>query len=642
LSRKVEALVNVTQQGQFHLNKNLTSLVIFLVFLVLPGTSFCVDVFKPAYVSKIEIEGNRVLSDAKIKKVMKTKERSILRPFRKSAFRKDFLQADIESIVGLYKRHGYLKAKVDSQSVERSRTGRAVSIFLGIYEGPRTMVADVRIEGASALPEQRLAKGLRLRKGVPFDPTSVENDKLKILEKYAEAGYIYATVSDNTVFEGNLANVYYIVREEIQVRVGSTAVEGNKATAERLVRREVTLKKDQVLRRSEVIKTEQRIYDSGLYSDVQISTVNADTILPVVDLMILVKERKLAWVGSGIGYGSSDQIRTFGEWGHRNLFGRGQRLFTSVSFSFGRRLFEQGKAVLDASRFDVGIVEPWLFGTRTAGEIVVYREYKREISFSQEFNGFTFTAKRDISSFTKAFLSYDNRWVHTTDPTSIRKEYVTRSLYLSGVRDSRDDIFDPGRGSYEEASWKVSGGVLGGNYNFHKVSYSTSWYSALRGVMLATRVKAGFAEPFGAGQGTTPLERIPFEERFRTGGSTSVRGYVEDDELGPRDIEGHVTGGRVLLLTNIETRFPLFWRLSGAIFLDGGNVWRNPSDIKLTSFDPGRTSAEDSDYRYSFGGGIRFRTPVGPVRIDYGRKLRLSPYDGNDRGQFHFSLGQAF
>jgi len=608
----------------------------------MPGTSFCADIFKPAYVSRIEIRGNEIFSDSQLKSVMKTKERSILRPFRKSAFRKDFLQVDIESIAGLYKRHGYLKAKVDSQSVERTKRGKAVSIFLEIYEGPRTMVADVRIEGCSALPAPKLAKGLSLRKGVPFDPASIEGDKRKILEKYAEAGFLYATLSDNTVFDGNLAHVYYVVKEGIQVRTGDIAVAGNKTTAKRLVRREVTLKRNDVLRRSQLIKTEQRIYDSGLYSDVQISPVNADTMTPVVDLMILVKERKLASIGGGIGYGSSDQLRVFGEWGHRNLFGSGQRLFTSASFAFGRRLFEQGKAVLDASRFDVGVVEPWLLGTRTTGQVVLYREYKREVSFSQEFTGLTFTAKRDISSLTKAFLSYDNRWVHTTDPTSIRKEYVTRSLYLSGVRDSRDDIFDPGRGSYEEATWKVSGGVLGGNYNFHRVSFTTSWYSPVRSIVLASRIKAGFAEPFGTTQGATPLERIPFEERFRTGGSTSIRGYREDDELGPRDNEGHVTGGRILLLTNVEARFPLFWRLSGAIFLDGGNVWRNPSDIKLTNFDPGRTSAEDSDYRYSFGGGIRFRTPVGPIRIDYGRKLRLSVNDANDKGRFHFSLGQAF
>ncbi|MCX5801174.1 MAG: outer membrane protein assembly factor BamA [Candidatus Eisenbacteria bacterium] len=634
--------MNVTQQGRFRLNRNLTSLVVLCMLLLAPAASFCADVFKPVYVSEIEFEGNRVFSDSKLKKVMKTRERSILRPFRENAFRKDFLQTDIESIIGLYSRHGYLKTKVDSQSVERIKKGRAVSILLWISEGPRTMVAGVRIEGASALREQKLTKGLRLKKGVPFDPTALETDKLKILERYAEAGYIYATVLDNTVFEGNLASVFYIVREGIQVRTGNIVVEGNKATAERLVRREVTLKRGDVLRRSELIKTQQYIYDSELYSDVQISTVNVDTMPPVADLLILVKERKLGWVGGGIGYGSSDQLKVFSDWGHRNLFGSGKRLFTSASFAFGRRLFEQGEAVLDASRFDVGIVEPWLFHTRTAGQAVLYREYKREVSFSQEFTGFTFTVKRNISSVTKAFLSYDNRWVHTTDPTAIRREYVTRSLYLSGVRDSRDDVFDPGTGSLEEASWKVSGGVLGGNYNFHRVSAAASRYSPVRGKILAVRVKAGFAEPFGARQGASPLDRIPFEERFRTGGSTSIRGYVEDDELGPRDSAGDVVGGRVLLLTNVEVRFPLFWRLSGALFLDGGNVWRNPSDIKLTNFDPGRTSTEDSDYRYSFGGGIRVRTPVGPIRVDYGRKLRLSSRDGDDRGQFHISLGQAF
>lgn len=634
--------MNVTRQGPSHLNKHLASLIFLFLFLSVPCTSSCADLFKLPYVSRVEFEGNRVFSDSQLKKVMKTKEHSILRPFRKSEFRKDFLQVDIESIEGLYGRHGYLKAKVDSQRVDRIKQGQAVAIFLRIFEGPRSLVEDVRLEGAHAVPVAKLVKGLSLKKGAPFDPGSIENDRRFILEQYAEEGYLYASVSDNTLLEDNRAHVLYVMREGIQVRTGNIEILGNKATSRRLVAREVTLKKNEVLRRSQLIKTQQYIYDTGLYSDVSISPVERDTLLPVVDLDIFVKERKLAWVGGGIGYGSSDQLRLVGEWGYRNLFDRGQRLFTSANLAFGRRLFEQGKAVLDASRFDVGLVEPRLFGTRTIGQVLLYREYKREVSFSQEFTGFTFTSRRDISLQTKAFLSYDNRWVHTTDPTSLRKKYVTRSLYLSGLRDHRDDFFDPGKGFYEEAEWKISGGVLGGNYNFHKVSFGTSWYTPLGDVVVAARIKTGIANPFGAAHGVSPLERIPFEERFRTGGSTSVRGYIEDNELGPRDAQGRILGGRVLLLTNVELRFPLFWRLSAAVFLDGGNVWSNPSDVTFANFDPGRSTTSDSDYRYSVGGGIRFKTPVGPIRIDYGRKLRLSERDLDNRGRVHFSLGQAF
>ncbi len=634
--------MNAIRRRRSCLNRNLAFLPIICALIVLPGPSFCADAFKPPYVSRIQIEGNSVFSDGKLKGVMKTKERSILRPFRKSTFRKDFLQADIESILGLYKRHGHLKAKIDSQSVERFRDGRAVRIYLELVEGPKTLVDEVNLEGISALAEAKVKKGLRLKPGAPFDPYSLEDDKRSILEQYAEAGYVYASVSDNTVFDGNLARVYYIVKEGIQARAGEITVGGNRVTGQWLVKREVTLRPGDILRRSELIRTQQRIYDTGLYSDVRLSSLTGDSAAAVVDLMVIVKERKMAWVGTGIGYGSSDQLRVFGEWGHRNILRSGQRFFTSANFAFGKWLLSHGKAVLDESRFEIGTVEPWLFGTRTAGQLVFYREYKREAAFSEEFTGFTFTAKRDLSSFSKAFISYDNRWAHTTDPAAIWREYVTRSLYVSSLRDTRDDIFDPARGSYQDLSWKIAGGALGGNYSFQKVTFSSSWYSSLKGIVLASRVKVGFAEPFGETRGITPLDRIPFEERFRTGGATSVRGYVEDDELGPRDADGTVTGGRFLLLTNVEARFPLFWKVSGALFLDGGSVWRNPSDVRFRSFDPGMTSVGDSDYRYSFGGGLRLETPVGPVRVDYGRKLRLTVHDGDDRGQFHFSLGQAF
>ena len=634
--------MNPTQQGRSKLSSKLAAFILFCVVLALPAASLCQDAFKPPSVSSIKIDGNRVFSDGTLKKAMKTKERSYLRPFRKSVYRKDFLSADIESILGLYRRHGYLKAKLVSEQVEKSAKGSSVSIHLEFAEGPMAMVRSVSIDGEAALDEARLAKGLKLKPGGPFSPGAVEEDRQSILEKYAEEGYFYATVADNAVFDGDLADAHYAVREGIQARAGTISIEGNKSVAKRLVRREITVKQGDILRRSQLVKTQQRIFDSGLFSDVELSPAGADSVVSVVDLVVRVKERKMAWVGTGIGYGSSDQLKVFGEWGHRNVGGMGRRLVSSASVAFGRRWLAEGKAVLDQSRLDVGFVEPWLFSTRTAGQLVAYHEYKKEAAFTQDFNGVTFTARRDLSTFSKVYLSYDNRWVNTTDPTAIRDEYVTRSLYLSGTRDLRDDIFDPARGSYQESSWKVAGGALGGNYSFQKLSFSSSWYTPVGTTIIATRFKVGFEEPFGETYGVSPLDRVPFEERFRTGGAMSVRGYLEDEEIGPRDASGNVTGGRFLLLSNVEVRFPIVWRLSGAMFFDGGNVWTNPSDIKTSQFSLRGGRVGDADYRYSYGGGLRLRTPVGPIRVDYGRKLRLSGYDEGDRGQFHFSLGQAF
>jgi outer membrane protein assembly factor BamA len=184
-----------------------------------------------------------------------------------------------------------------------------------------------------------------------------------------------------------------------------------------------------------------------------------------------------------------------------------------------------------------------------------------------------------------------------------------------------------------------------------KLSATTSWYRTVpSGLTFAARVRAGWIHPFGVQSGERPLDRVPREARFRAGGATTVRGYPEDS-LGPQEIadagqrDPITDRGLVTIITNLEMRMPLAWRMSFAVFLDGGNVWEEAKALSISNFWPSEEPTIE-DYRYSVGGGFRLGTPVGPLRIDYGYGLvRGEPERKVERtggGEWHFSLGQAF
>lgn len=230
------------------------------------------------------------------------------------------------------------------------------------------------------------------------------------------------------------------------------------------------------------------------------------------------------------------------------------------------------------------------------------------------------------------------------------QHFNTRSLDFLLERDRRDNPFDPTVGSFQSLFSEVAGGALGGTSDFFKLSLSSSWYQMFGNLVLATRVRGGWIHVFAGGDGATTLDQVPYEDRFRAGGAVTVRGYPEDS-LGPQILtpgqqDPATLRGLFVLIGNVEVRFPLAWRFSGAVFLDGGNVWEEADDLSLANFFPDPNDASIEDVRYTTGGGVRMGTPVGPLRIDYGHTLvRGAPeriVRATSGGEWHLSLGQAF
>jgi outer membrane protein insertion porin family len=627
----------------------------------------------PRKVRRVEIHGNAAFSDRKLRKFLRTKGESFWKPWHRSLYRSDFLRFDRVTLQSYYRRRGYLRSEVDSVRTDPvPGSASKVDVHFFLTEGPLFRVNGVLFEGTQPLTEAEVRRVLKQKLNDPLDITRVETDRQAIEDHYADLGYAAVQVRDSLAADSVRLTVVYRIQPGIVARLGQVGVEGVRKTRRRVVTRELALGPGDLLSRKKLEESQQRIYDTGLYSDVVFERGDIDTVTRLADLHLTVRERKMAWIDAGLGYGTLDRLRLTSQWGHRNIGHEGIRFTVSGKVGVHPKL-PLKKSRLGDSRGDVSLSQPWTFGVRTRSTLGVYAEQvvriqtgdRRFLDVPLRAYGAALSFRRDLSLVTHGTLSFEQRHVISDSASSPLAEgvrpssYTTRRVGISLERDTRVDPFDAKAGSDLIGNAVVAGGVLRGSARFTKFSGgATTYLPVRRKYTLALRIQSGYVNPFGRFEGRRDtlreLELIPFEDRFVTGGASSVRGYFEN-EIGNRfggvDSAGNDLrenrGGEVLLLGSVEARFPLIWILSGAVFVDAGNVWERPQDITLERiFTVTGSGAGYSDMRYSAGTGIRIRTPVGPVRFDYGWKLRRAKPEERDlsstRGTFHFSLGQAF
>jgi len=624
---------------------------------------------KTRIVRQVTIQGNKAFSSRKLRGFLRTRGESFWRPWRHSPYRSDFLRFDGAALQSYYRRRGYLSAQVDSiqtEPVPGSDTKVDVAFF--ITEGPLSRLSAIAIEGAAPLSEAEVRKTLKQKPGDPVDIATMELDRQAIEDHYADLGYAAVLVRDSLEVDSTHVGVVYRIEPGVVARMGKVDVEGQRKTRGRVVTRELTVHPGDILSRKKLADSQQRIYDTGLYSDVVFERGDIDSVTHVADVHLTVRERKMAWVDAGLGYGTLDQVRLTSEWGHRNIGREGIHFIVTGRMGvIVRPVLPVSRWKLGNRRVDASLSQPWIFGTRTQTTLGGYAEQvvqtqtgdRRFLEIPLRAYGAALAFRRDLSLFTRGTLSFEHRHV-ISDSASLplatgveSKSYTTRRVGLSLERDTRVNPFDPKGGSDLIGNITVAGGVLQGSARFLKFSGTATTYRPIRHrITLALRFQGGYVNPFGhyAARSDTlhELDLIPLEDRFVTGGASSVRGYFENEigfRIAPPD--SGLRGGEVLLQGSVEARFPLIWVLGGAVFMDAGNVWERPQDITVqrlfTVTGPG---AGYSDMRYSVGAGVRIGTPVGPIRFDYGWKLRRAKPEERDlsatRGTFHFSLGQAF
>ncbi len=576
---------------------------------------FRIDEGRKMKIDHIEFIGNRALSASKLKGAMKTREREYF-IFRGTVQRKDF-EDDIDRILALYADHGFIQARVESHEIVVDAATNRLILRIRLVEGLQFRFGKIGVSGNQVLPVEEIRRQIRIKEGEVFSRKDLRQDVSAITELYSAVGRAFAEVTPETTTETETRkiDVTFAIKEGPEVYVERINISGNTKSSEKVLRRELRLAEGDLFSIQKVIRSRQRLFNLGFFDEVSVTTApgsSPDKIVVNVD----VKERPTGLFSVGAGFSSLDRLVGTFDISQQNLFGRGQELAL------------RGRVGSRSQLLNLGFTEPYLFDMPLSAGFDIFNDLRLFDDFSRRAIGGDLRFSYPFTEFIRGFGTYKLERVKVFDVSAGASSALrdaegtstTSSVTFSGIRDSRDNVFEPTRGSRNSLSLQTAG--LGGDNRFYKVIGESAWFFPLPffGWVIGVRGEAGVAEGFGG-------EDVPLFERFFLGGPNTLRGQATRS-VSPRDATGARIGGDKELLFNTELLIPLIPRFRGALFFDAGNAYGFGKD-----FDP-------TDLRTSAGIGFRWFSPFGPVRVDYGINLDRQP--GEKSAQFHFAIGSTF
>jgi len=575
-------------------------------------------------ISDVAIRGTKVFKEKKILSLMKTK--------RKKVYKQDIMEADIKEIENFYKNRGWQEVAISRPEIVFNESRTAMSVLLVISEGKRWRVGDVSFEGYSAdvVSVKELNKQVTIKKNHYYNDERYQETLANLKQLYSDKGHLRAEITPefNKDDSKGVMDIKFRISEGPVYYLGYVDITGLTYTKEKVIKREILLKEGDVFRAGLLRRSLEKIYNLGFleFVEPEIRPTNRED---VVDLVVNVSEGKPGILTAGAGYSSVDQLVGTLQVQHINLLGLGQRL--NLTWEFGAR----------KQNYEVSWTDPWFLDKPLTFGVDVFnterlREYGTTYNAYRELRkGGALRVGPRISDLLSLLFSYSYEEIEIFDIAAtaaaagvVPSRNVTSSLSSQIIYDSRDNIFDATTGSRHTLSVQYAGGIMGGDVNFVKTIASTGWYlPTFWKFVLTGNLRVGALSAFA------PSADAPIYEKFYVGGADTVRGYRYRGEIGPTE------GGRAMLVANVEYKFPIVQErnrtvLQGAFFYDAGGAWRNMGDMTLIS------GTSESNLKTGVGFGIRFTTPVFPIRLDYGYGLNHAP--GEELSQFYFTIGQIF
>src|SRR5262245_59320424 len=568
------------------------------------------------HIDRILIEGNSALTASQIKDVMQTRERLYwIFPFS-TVQRKEF-DDDIERIIQLYGDHGFLQARVESHEIIPDLDRKKVTLRLRVVEGPQFRTGTITITGNEVLTTEEIRRLVKLQEGAVFSRGALRTSVRAIVDRYSELGRARAEVDPRTV--NDLANlkvdVTITITEGGPVYVERINITGNTKSSEKVLRRELRVAEGELFTFQKLVRSRQRLFALGYFDEVNVNTEPGSTPDKIV-ITIDVKERSTGVFSIGAGYSSLDSLFATLDISQRNLFGRGQEVF--LRFRIG-----------SVSRLGlIGFTEPYLFDIPLRAGFDIYDREREYDDFTEGRLGGDIRASYPLTEFwtLSGLYRLENVTISNVPVGAGLQIRDQEGTTLNSViefnlfRDTRDNPFEPTQGSRNSLEFSFAG--LGGDTQYYKFIAESSWFVPLPVFSLVWAVRGlfGMAEGWGG-------QEVPIYERFFLGGVTTLRGQ-RSRSVAPKDPQGDVIGGDKELLFNTELLIPIFPRFRVAVFFDAGNAYGFGTD-----FDP-------TDLRYAAGFGVRFFSPLGPMRLDLGFNLDKQP--GEKEFQVNFTVGSPF
>jgi outer membrane protein insertion porin family len=582
---------------------------------------FVIEEPQRAYVRKITFVGDHHLKASQIKSVMRTREKGWFSWFTGSGILdEETIEDDRKQIEALYADNGYIRAKVGNPDIIVSKDGKAISITIPIEEGDLYKIAEINFSGEIIFDQAKVRKDLKSKAGQTFRSSFVREDLLMLTDLYQDQGYAFADVAPltQTNDEKKTVDLTFEMERGEQVYFNRINILGNVRTRDKVVRRELKVAEGDLYSSTKLKESKRKLTNTTYFKTVELKTIKTDE-PDKVNLDVVVEEKPTGTLSLGVGYSSYENAMVTGSISQENIFGTGRKVYLNASLSSVTHLY------------DLTLVDPYIFDKKLSTAFNIFNTKRYFDSYDYGGNGGSLSVSRPLTDYLTAGLRYRYESISVTNVSLDAGSFIrqqkgtstTSSLTASLTRNSIDDVLNPTKGTVASASVEVAGGVFGGQNEFVKPILSYGHYFPFKGgTTFFLRGTAGTIRPYG---GTT----VPVYERFYVGGINTVRGF-KYGKAGPVDSQsGDPIGALNELIFNAEWIFPIYRPagLKGLIFFDYGKGFDNMSGFYQS-------------LRPAAGFGIRWLSPMGPIRLELGFNLDKKP--GEQTSVFDFTMGRAF
>ncbi len=573
------------------------------------------------HVRHIRFLGNRIYTERFLKKQIETSSYFWLTSWLTDSgrYKQEEVDADIQRLRELYLNHGYLKIQISRPNVQMSSDRKWFDITFHLEEGKQFKIGKIGYQGNTVFDDQRLADVTKSKEGEIFNRGEIRHDITNIINLYGERGYMFANVVPQITprEDSDLVDIIFQVTEEETVKVREIHISGNDKTRDHVIRREIRLNEQEPVDTKLLRRSFQRLNNLNFFESIEINPRRVEK--GWVDLDINVKEKSTGTFSIGGGYSSTDKLIATMDITQGNLFGKGQLL--RVRIDTGER----------RETYSLTFREPYLLGEPVYGMIDLFTQVRHFNSYEERRKGGDLSFGRSFGEYLHASVSYSRQTldifgVQTSAPDLIKSqagETLTSSVGLSLARDTRDFIHDPKEGMRHAISLEYAGTFLGGENDYYKATVDSSRFFPLwRNHVFSLHGRLGYAKGIGG-------KTLPAGERFFVGGINTVRGF-DFGKAGPVTDKGEAFGGNKQLFFNAEYLVPLVpeANIKGLLFYDYGKAFDDAQPLGLSSL------------RQSAGFGIRWISPIGPLRLEWARNLR--PKEGERSRMIEFSIGTLF
>jgi len=583
---------------------------------------FNIDEGPKCYVKEIRFHGNKAFSSWTLHRKIQTKTYSFFLTWLTDdgILKKDQLENDVKLLKSYYLSQGYVQIRVSKPKITLDDNRKWIYLDFDIDEGPVFNMGKIEIVDPESEPEvlNNLLKILKSKPGKTFSNVNLQKDIETLSNYFADRGYAYVDIDPRTHInpKKRTVDISYHVNRGTKFFFGRIEISGNTKTRNKVIRRELRFAEGDLFSATALKRSRERINNTQYFSEADIQTEQKDD--ETIDVKVKVVEGSTGTFSVGLGYSSVDSIIAVANVSQSNWLGKGLNLTFNVELSASRHFY------------NIGLTDPWFLDMNMSAGFNIYNEEYEYDAYDTIQRGFRVHVGKPIDEYTSWSLGYSLEKVKIYNISTGASDYIrdqkgtttTSQGFFTMTRDKRDNYLFPTRGYKVKGTLVLAGGPLGFDNDFYKVIleghkfYPFVWDSAFH---LWSRF--GYADGYNG-------DDLPLYERFYVGGLKTVRGF-DFGEAGPEDQNGDVIGGTKELIFSAEWIFPLIKNmgLRGVVFYDAGKAYDDNESLDL-------------DLRQSVGFGIRWKSPMGPLRIEWG--FNLSPKDDEKDNVWDFSIGSFF